>query len=251
LTSSQTAPLAHEDDAVELDRLLALALDAVRAGARLGLDPGEELRIDTKRNRNDVSYIKRTGVQYEHTAHSGLWDKLTLNYNRQNIQMSTMTWDLPNDFAQQGMNAQVYYSLRRIVQRTQQIDARAEKSIDLGRWKWNVNYGLGWSKATNENDNYTRWVRAYNTRVTTSALNAAFCGLAATSAVSAAGRGPERTGSHSSSMICAAQGGRSNRFRSSASSFQGPWSSAPGRSWSREAPTHPECTQPPARDVRL
>ena len=128
--------------------------------------------LTTQRNRNDVSYIKRTGVQYEHTANSGLWDKLTLTYNRQNIQMSTMTWDLPNDFAQQGMNAQVYYSLRRIVQRTQQIDARAEKSIDLGRWKWNMNYGLGWSKATNENDNYTRWVRAYNTRVTTSALNA-------------------------------------------------------------------------------
>ena len=63
MTSSQTAPLAHEDDAVELDRLLALALDAVRAGARLGLDPGEELRIDTKRNRNDVVTQVDRGIE--------------------------------------------------------------------------------------------------------------------------------------------------------------------------------------------
>ena len=59
--------------------------------------------------------------------------------------------------------------------------------------------------------------------------------------VSAAGSGPERVGLHSSSMTCAAQGGRSSRPRSSSSRFQGPWSSAPGSSWRREAPTHPEC----------
>ena len=50
-------------DAVGLDRLLATALDAVRAGARLGLAPGEELRIDTKRNRNDVVTQVDRGIE--------------------------------------------------------------------------------------------------------------------------------------------------------------------------------------------
>lgn len=43
--SSRTAPPSS---------LLAPAVDAVLAGARLALAPGEELRIDTKQNRNDV-----------------------------------------------------------------------------------------------------------------------------------------------------------------------------------------------------
>ncbi|WP_172120615.1 inositol monophosphatase family protein [Actinomyces faecalis] len=37
-----------------MDELLAQGLQAVRAGARVALDPGESLRIGTKRNRNDV-----------------------------------------------------------------------------------------------------------------------------------------------------------------------------------------------------
>ena len=41
-------------DSSDLTELLALALGAVRAGARLALDPGQALRIETKRNRNDV-----------------------------------------------------------------------------------------------------------------------------------------------------------------------------------------------------
>ena len=41
-------------DSSDLTELLALALGAVRAGARLALDPGQALRIETKRDRNDV-----------------------------------------------------------------------------------------------------------------------------------------------------------------------------------------------------
>lgn len=52
--SSQHAAPIHDADASAPDRLLAPALEAVRAGALLALDPGEELRIDTKRDRNDV-----------------------------------------------------------------------------------------------------------------------------------------------------------------------------------------------------
>ena len=51
--SSQHAAPIHDADASAPDRLLAPALEAVRAGALLALDPGEELRIDTKRDRND------------------------------------------------------------------------------------------------------------------------------------------------------------------------------------------------------
>ena len=38
----------------DLDALLAQALEAVRAGAMLALDPGQALRVDTKRHRNDM-----------------------------------------------------------------------------------------------------------------------------------------------------------------------------------------------------
>ena len=41
-------------DSSDLTELLALALGAIRVGARLALDPGEALRIETKRGRNDV-----------------------------------------------------------------------------------------------------------------------------------------------------------------------------------------------------
>lgn len=41
-------------DSSDLTELLTLALGAVRAGARLALDPGQALRIETKRGRNDV-----------------------------------------------------------------------------------------------------------------------------------------------------------------------------------------------------
>lgn len=43
--------------------LLPTALDAVRAGARLALDPGEALEIGTKRNRNDVVTQVDRGVE--------------------------------------------------------------------------------------------------------------------------------------------------------------------------------------------
>ncbi|MDU6152218.1 MAG: inositol monophosphatase [Actinomyces urogenitalis] len=46
-----------------MDELLAQGLEAVRAGARLALDPGESLRIDTKRNRNDVVTQVDRGVE--------------------------------------------------------------------------------------------------------------------------------------------------------------------------------------------
>lgn len=43
--------------------LLPTALDAVRAGARLALDPGEALQVGTKRNRNDVVTQVDRGVE--------------------------------------------------------------------------------------------------------------------------------------------------------------------------------------------
>ena len=61
--SSQHAAPIHDADASAPDRLLPPALEAVRAGALLALDPGEELRIDTKRDRNDVVTQIDRGVE--------------------------------------------------------------------------------------------------------------------------------------------------------------------------------------------
>lgn len=58
----------------DLDALLAQALEAVRAGAMLALDPGQALRVDTKRYRNDmVTQVDRAveALIAEHLAPTG------------------------------------------------------------------------------------------------------------------------------------------------------------------------------------
>ncbi|MDK4575252.1 TonB-dependent hemoglobin/transferrin/lactoferrin family receptor [Kingella kingae] len=119
------------------------------------------------RKRNDVTYIKRTGVQYENRMENGLWDKLELSYDRQKIQMSTMTWDIPVTW-KEGVNSDIYYGFRRIDQRTSQGQIRANKDMQFGNVTWSTSYGTGFSKATNQNDNYAHTVRAFKPTVYTS-----------------------------------------------------------------------------------
>lgn len=121
------------------------------------------------RRRNDVTYTKRRGIAYENRAEKGLWDKLNVGYDKQNIQMSTMTWDVPTNIAEQGVNADIYYSFRRIAQNTSQWYAKAEKDLDFDKFQWNMNYGIGGSKSTNQNDNFAVHVRAFNPSILTSA----------------------------------------------------------------------------------
>lgn len=111
------------------------------------------------RKRNDVTYTKRQGLTYENRRETGAWDKLRLGYDKQDIQMTTMTWDIKNLLAR-GVNTDVYYNLRRIHQNTQQWFAKADKAFDFGETQWLLNYGLGGSIFKNQNDLATYTVYA-------------------------------------------------------------------------------------------
>ena len=120
------------------------------------------------RSRQDISYRKRIGFEYKNQLDQGPWDSLNLRYDRQTIDMSTWTWDLPTDYAQNGINSDVYHMFRNIRQKTIQYGADAEKQIDFSKLVWAMQYGLGGSKNDNGNSDHSYWVRLYDPKYQTS-----------------------------------------------------------------------------------
>lgn len=120
------------------------------------------------RSRQDISYRKRIGFEYKNQLDQGPWDSLNLRYDRQTIDMSTWTWDLPTDYAQNGINSDVYHMFRNIRQKTIQYGADAEKQIDFSKSVWAMQYGLGGSKNDNGNSDHSYWVRLYDPKYQTS-----------------------------------------------------------------------------------
>ena len=120
------------------------------------------------RSRQDISYRKRIGFEYKNQLDQGPWDSLNLRYDRQTIDMSTWTWDLPTDYAQNGINSDVYHMFRNIRQKTIQYGADAEKQIDFSKSVWAMQYGLGGSKNDNDNSDHSYWVRLYDPKYQTS-----------------------------------------------------------------------------------
>ena len=120
------------------------------------------------RSRQDISYRKRIGFEYKNQLEKGPWDSLNLRYDRQTIDMSTWTWDLPTDYAQNGINSDVYHMFRNIRQKTAQYSVAAEKQIDLSKSVWAMQYGLGGSQNDNGNSDHSYWVRLYDPKYQTS-----------------------------------------------------------------------------------
>lgn len=120
------------------------------------------------RSRQDISYRKRIGFEYKNQLDKGPWDSLNLRYDRQTIDMSTWTWDLPTDYAQNGINSDVYHMFRNIRQKTIQYGADAEKQIDFSKSVWAMQYGLGGSQNDNGNRDHSYWVRLYDPKYQTS-----------------------------------------------------------------------------------
>ena len=120
------------------------------------------------RSRQDISYRKRIGFEYKNQLDQGPWDSLNLRYDRQTIDMSTWTWDLPTDYAQNGINSDVYHMFRNIRQKTAQYSVAAEKQIDLSKSVWAMQYGLGGSQNDNGNRDHSYWVRLYDPKYQTS-----------------------------------------------------------------------------------
>ena len=120
------------------------------------------------RSRQDISYRKRIGFEYKNQLDKGPWDNLNLRYDRQTIDMSTWTWDLPTDYAQNGINSDVYHMFRNIRQKTAQYSVDTEKQIDFSKSVWAMQYGLGGSQNDNGNRDHSYWVRLYDPKYQTS-----------------------------------------------------------------------------------
>ena len=120
------------------------------------------------RSRQDISYRKRIGFEYKNQLEKGPWDSLNLRYDRQTIDMSTWTWDLPTDYASNGVNSDVYHMFRNIRQKIAQYSVDAEKQIDFSKSVWAMQYGLGGSKNDNGNSDHSYWVRLYDPKYQTS-----------------------------------------------------------------------------------
>lgn len=120
------------------------------------------------RSRQDISYRKRIGFEYKNQLEKGPWDSLNLRYDRQTIDMSTWTWDLPTDYNRSGVNSDVYHMFRNIRQKNTQFGADAEKQIDFSKSVWAMQYGLGGSQNDNGNRDHSYWVRLYDPKYQTS-----------------------------------------------------------------------------------
>ena len=120
------------------------------------------------RSRQDISYRKRIGFEYKNQLDKGPWDSLNLRYDRQTIDMSTWTWDLPTDYAKNGINSDVYHMFRNIRQKTRQWGAEAEKQLDFSKSVWAMQYGVGGNEGSNANRDHSYWVRLYAPKYQTS-----------------------------------------------------------------------------------
>ncbi|MBE2896104.1 TonB-dependent hemoglobin/transferrin/lactoferrin family receptor [Pasteurellaceae bacterium HPA106] len=120
--------------------------------------PSNELR-----KRNDVSYRQRYGVEFENTLTQGLWDKLNVSFNHQQINMDTMSWDMAEDMSKSpsGINSEVYYIYRNIKQTLDQGKLSAEKLLAFDNWLWQIKTGVSAGRSRNENENLSYFVRAF------------------------------------------------------------------------------------------
>ncbi|WP_425437493.1 TonB-dependent hemoglobin/transferrin/lactoferrin family receptor [Neisseria iguanae] len=108
------------------------------------------------RLRNDVSYRKRTGLEYENWLENGPWEKLKLNYDKQKIEMTTLTWDYPVELKRR--NAEMMFRRRGLYQHSDNYKLTADKQLDFENFSWSMNYGGGYNKLKNSNSNLEYFV---------------------------------------------------------------------------------------------
>ncbi|CKL49418.1 hemoglobin-haptoglobin-utilization protein [Neisseria meningitidis] len=117
------------------------------------------------RHRQDVSYRRRSGVEYKNELEHGPWDSLKLRYDKQRIDMNTWTWDIPKNYDTNGINGEVYHSFRHIRQNTAQWTADFEKQLDFSKAVWAAQYGLGGGRGDNANSDYSYFAKLYAPKI--------------------------------------------------------------------------------------
>lgn len=110
------------------------------------------------RIRNDVSYRKRWGFEYENvlTTPYAPWDKLKLSFDKQNIKMSTMTWDI--DYKNINVNprtASAPFKNRVLKYQLSNAKLAADKQLSFHNDTiiWDLSYGLGLQNNRSNMDN--------------------------------------------------------------------------------------------------
>ncbi|MDO4998214.1 MAG: TonB-dependent hemoglobin/transferrin/lactoferrin family receptor [Neisseria sp.] len=110
------------------------------------------------RYRNDVSYRDRLGFEYENKLDHQYapWDKIKISADKQSIKMTTMTWDVPDNYATAGRSTEADFKRRDLNQDLKQVKLKADKNFAFGEndWlQWNLSYGGGLTKGRNHNAN--------------------------------------------------------------------------------------------------
>lgn len=123
------------------------------------------------RHRNDVSYRRRVGFEYQGTLEKGPWDKLKLTWDKQKITMATWTWDLPASYLEKGFNSEALHMYRQIHQTTRRAALQADKHLPFARADWQIQYGGGLQTNDNDNDNVTYWVKLFAPHIATANRN--------------------------------------------------------------------------------
>ncbi|WP_274572518.1 TonB-dependent hemoglobin/transferrin/lactoferrin family receptor [Neisseria leonii] len=114
------------------------------------------------RYRFDVSYRKRTGLEYENRLENGPWDKLKINYDRQRVDMTTLTWDMDRVITRR--NAEAFFRNRGLFQKSDHMSLTADKNFEFDKmpnFSWDMKYGVGHSKTKNTNDNNEHFVYVF------------------------------------------------------------------------------------------
>lgn len=103
------------------------------------------------RQRLDVSYRRRFGFEYENLMESGLWDKLTLTWDKQSIDMTTFTWD--RDVNPRYLTASSDFKNRVLKYELSQWRLVANKNLSWDNFSWDLAYGLGVGDRSSSNSN--------------------------------------------------------------------------------------------------
>lgn len=124
------------------------------------------------RHRNDISFRRRLGWEYENLSTSGPWDKLTVSLDRQHVAMTTFTWDVPESSRLNRIDAQQFFRRRVLTYDLDQLRAAATKHLDYGQTSWDMAYGLGISQKDSSNQNLEYFNYVYYPHIATTRIDA-------------------------------------------------------------------------------
>lgn len=114
------------------------------------------------RRRNDVSYRNRYGLLYRYQATEGPWDEAKIRFDRQKIEQSTLTWDMPE--VVNTRNAEAMMMTRSLNHGLNQLSIDTDKTIYFNdeQSSWRTTYGGGYGRYRSTGNNEAYYVNIFN-----------------------------------------------------------------------------------------